>query len=96
MEGWFPCRYEEQTCSRIAQAAERRAQPDERSREVLPADPMAGLPYLMKTRKNSAKLNALPNVEVDARCPSIPDQGEVRFDTSLHGRKFNLRNRANV
>ena len=96
MEGWFPCRYEEQTCSRIAQAAECRAQPDERSREILLTDPAAGLPHLMKTRKNSAELNALPNVEVDARCPSIPDQGEVRFDTSLHGRNFKVRNRANV
>ncbi len=86
MEGWFPCRYEEQICSRIAQAAECRAQPDERSREILLTDPAAGLPHLMKTRKRSDELNALPNVRVDARCQSIPGPGEVRLDTSLHGR----------
>ncbi len=86
MEGWFPCRHGEQTCSRIVQAAERRAQPDERSREVLPADPAAGLPGLTKTRRNSAERNALPNVGVDARCQSISGQGEVQLDISLHGR----------
>ncbi len=86
MEGWFPCRHGEQTCSRIAQAAECRAQPDERSREVLPADPAAGLPRLTKTRRNSSERNALPYVGVDARCQSIPGQGEVRLDTSLYGR----------
>ena len=96
MEGWFPCCHGEQTCSRIAQAAECRAQPDERSREILLTDPTAGLPYLMKTWKNSAELNALPNVGVDARCQSIPGQGQVRLDTSLYGRKNKLRNRTSV
>ena len=86
MEGWFPCRHGERICSRIAQAAETRAKHDERSREVLPADPTAGLPRLTKTRRNSSQHNALPNVGVDARCQSIPGPGEVRLDTSLHGR----------
>ena len=89
MEGWFPCRYGEQTCLRIAKAAECRAQHDERSKGVLPADHAAGLLRLTKTGRNSSQGNALPIVGVDARCQSIPGQGDVLLDTSLYGRSHN-------
>ena len=91
MEGWFPCRYGEQPWLRIVKAAECRAQFTERSRRMLPADPAAELPRITKTRRNASERNALPSEGVDARCQSTPSEGEVRFDTSLHGRKNKLR-----
>ena len=88
MEGWFPLERGEQTCLRIAEAAERDTEPDDESQGALPSDPAARLlqPTLMQS--NTAQRKALLNAGVDAGRKTVPVSGEVSLDVPLHGKNY--------
>jgi len=91
MEGWFPLERGEQTCLRIAEAAERNSELDDESQGALPSDPAAKLLQPTLTQSNTAQRKALLNAGVDAGHKTVPVSGEVSLDVPLHGRSISAR-----
>ena len=87
MEGWFPFRRGEQTCLRIAEAAERDTELNNESQGALPSDPAAKLLQPQLAQSNTAQREALLNAGVDAGRKTVPVNGEVSLDIPLHGRQ---------
>jgi hypothetical protein len=87
MEGWFPFEHGEQTCLRIAEAAERNTDLDDGLQGGMLGDPAARLLKMERTRNNAAQSNALPNAGVDAGRKTEPVIGEVSLDILLYGKK---------
>jgi len=87
MEGWFPRDSGEQTCLRIAEAADLDSKLDDGSTGRLPIDPPAGLPQTDDGQSRTSERHALPSVGVDAGSKIVPVIGHVSLDVLLHGRK---------
>lgn len=85
---WFPLERGEQTCLRIAEAAERDTELNNESQGALPSDPAAKLLQPQLAQRNTAQREALLNAGVDAGRKTVPVNGEVSLDIPLHEKKY--------
>ena len=85
MEGGFPRDSGEQTCLRIAEAADLDSELDDGSTGRLPIDPPAGLPQADDGQSRTSKRHALPITLVgqDSADQQIPEQPGVAAKRQL-------------
>jgi len=85
MERWFPSKDGERSCLRVAEAAERRVDLDDRSQRRPDCDPVLVVSQLELTPQHRTLLSA----GVDAGYQEItePATGEVSLDIPLHGKR---------
>jgi len=86
MEGWFPPESGEQACLQVAEAAESRADREDRSPSVPPDGPTVERSPLRTARGLAPQRTSPGRRGVDAGRQTVPATGKVSLDILLHGR----------